>query len=257
MIRFEEDLHQRLALVSAQLDQQLQWREDLLAMLVHDMRSPLQVLSSTFSLLDMEGLLGPQERQELLRSAQKNANTLAEMVQMILDTNQLDRGELSLQMRPFQIGPWAKAIMENIHPLADAKGVILGLDISPQVSVLWADEGLLQRVVLNLLNNALKFTGKDGKVRLMIDPSLKSGHVELRVRDTGIGIRNEFLPRIFDRYTQVDKRDRRGAGLGLYFCRLVVEAHGGTIRAFSQSGAGTTMTVDLPLRPPFSITGMD
>jgi signal transduction histidine kinase len=113
--------------------------------------------------------------------------------------------------------------------------------------MLFCDGDLIVRVLQNLLSNAIRFTPSGGRIRL--DAALvKPGWAQFRVRDTGVGIASEALPYIFERYYRGNIHDRRSNGIGLYFCRLAVEAHGGTIRADSQVGVGTTITLIVPLR---------
>jgi signal transduction histidine kinase len=118
------------------------------------------------------------------------------------------------------------------------------------VKIVWGDKTLLGRVVQNLVGNASKFSPRGGKINVSITLAPNGKDLELRVRDTGAGMSAAALPYIFDRYYQARDGDRRGAGLGLYFCRLTSEAHQGSIRAASQIGSGTTITLVLPLFMP-------
>lgn len=250
MIRFEEELHQRLSAATARLNQQLKWRENLLATLVHDMRTPLQALAGGLQLIEMAGdKLDAAKQARLLEGARRGANNLNEMIQLILDSNRLDEGELVLEWQAIEPQPWLDDIVQALHPLAEAMGLTLESQVHPAVPLMWGDGSLLRRVIQNLVGNAVKFTPKGGKISIIIAPSPRPDHIEIRVRDTGTGMRPEILPQIFDRYYQGNKEDHKGYGLGLYFCRLAVEAHGGVIQAASQVGSGTTISVILPNEP--------
>lgn len=131
------------------------------------------------------------------------------------------------------------------------------MTIDPQIGSIWSDTSLVQRVLDNLLTNAIKFTPQAGIVRLAAAVDVPTQHVTITVRDTGRGIPAHAQQRIFDRLGQVSEHDgRSGSGLGLYFCRLAVEALTGTIQVYSEVGRGSTFTVTLPRQPSPRITGM-
>lgn len=127
--------------------------------------------------------------------------------------------------------------------------IVLRRRIDPELGVLWGDPLLLRRVIQNLVANALKFTPGGGEILVSAGFSARRDMIELRVRDSGSGMAPQVLQQVFERHYQADEHDRRGSGLGLYFCRLVAETHGGAIRADSQLGSGTSITFSLPLRP--------
>ena len=141
--------------------------------------------------------------------------------------------------------------LEPLQVLLDSLQQRVNVTIDERVRVLWGDTNLLCRVLQNLIGNANKFTPPGGRIDIGVTLDPKGSLIELRVRDTGSGIAPAALPYIFDRYYQAKEGDRRGSGLGLYFCRLALEAHNGSIRAASQLGGGTTITALLPTRPKF------
>lgn len=247
LIRFEEELHQRLMHTRQQLEQQMRWREDLLAMLVHDLRNPLQAVDLVFDLLQMPEILSREQLADACKLGTSSVQHMRSQVQLILDTNQLAEGELQLDVRRHDPAVWLQTALQACQLQAQSDGVTLETQV--HVPLLYVDSELLGRALVNLVSNSLKYTPRQGTVLVTLAPAPKQGWVELRVRDTGRGIAAADVPRIFDRYNQGQRNDRRGYGLGLYFCRLVAEAHGGTIRATSEVGTGTTITLTLPSLP--------
>ncbi len=255
LIRFEERLHQQLHTMTALLNEQLRWREDLTATLVHDMRSPLQGLSMSIEMLSLVDKFDQETLTHMLAVAKRSTAGLTSLVQLILDTNQLTAGQLLVSWQPMYPAAFLAEALEPLQAVFQASDQRLEVWCDERVKILWGDKTLLSRIVQNLVGNASKFTPRGGEVniRIMLAPSGKE--LELRVRDTGAGMSPTALPHIFDRYYQASNDDRRGTGLGLYFCKLAIEAHHGSIRAASQVGSGATMTIVLPLVPPGSAVG--
>lgn len=253
MIRFEEQLHRSLRQTSNQLDQQLRWRDDLTATLVHDMRVPLQGIVLSLDMLARGRAFDQSTLDELLMIVQRDADLLSTMVQLIADTNQLAAGQIGVH---WQLLDTERLVEESLGPLRHQfmrQQHELSVRIDRRVRALWGDAVLLGRVLQNLLGNAAKFTPSGGQISISIAPVLGGTRIELTVRDNGPGIASTVLPYIFERYYQGSTRDQRGSGLGLYFCRLATEAHGGSIRADSQPGEGTAITLSLPARPPLAL----
>jgi CheY-like chemotaxis protein len=149
--------------------------------------------------------------------------------------------------------------MEGVKPTAETKGVKLEKVIDRLVGLISGDPGRLQQVLWNLLTNAIKFTPKGGKVRVLAEAM--QSHVEISVSDNGEGISRDFLPHVFERFSQAEgsaKRKHRGLGLGLSIVKSLVEMHGGTVRAYSHGeGQGATFTIQLPLHAPKSSEGAE
>ena len=249
MIRFEEHLHQALKATSTALSDQMLWRDDLLATLVHDMRTPLHGLVMTMNLLETWDPHDSAVWTQLFVTAKNSINSLYNLTQMLLDTNQLAAGKLPVMwqaMRPQEIVEEAFSAVESLIRSDQQE---FDIQYDPHVQIIWGDKSLLVRVMQNLLGNAVKFTPARGHITVGITKSPQSDFIELRVRDTGTGIPSSALPSLFERYYQSERNDRRGNGLGLYFCRIAIEAHGGSIRATSQLGVGTTITITLPSSP--------
>jgi rsbT co-antagonist protein RsbR len=252
LIRFEEQLHQRLLTTTRALEAQLRWRDDLLAMLVHDLRQPLQGISTALHLLDTAA---DGEAAPLRAIARHSTEQLQDHLQRLLDTSQLEAGQLRLQWQRLHPASLLELTLAPFVAQAQEAGIDLTTEVDGEVERLWADAALLQRVIQNLVGNALKFTTAGGQINVRVRRAPEGAALELRVRDTGIGMTPSQVAHVFERYYQGTDGDRRGSGLGLYFCRLVAEAHGGRIRADSQVGVGTAITLSLPLRPPTAALG--
>jgi signal transduction histidine kinase len=247
MIRYEEELHRQLVVTTDALNAQLRWRDDLLAVLVHDLRTPLQSVMTALQMLDLPA---NSDNEDIRRIAFRGAEQLENEIQLVLDTSKIEAGQFRIRWRQLQGMAFLEAAVLSLRPLAQSYQVTMDVKSALMEDLFWGDGEVLQRVLQNLVGNALKFTPQGGRIEVLLQPAPQQGRVELRVRDTGTGISSNKLKHIFERYYQVEEGDRRGTGLGLYFCRLAVEAHGGTIRAESQLGNGTAMMVTLPLRPP-------
>ncbi|MGQ9808249.1 MAG: ATP-binding protein [Armatimonadota bacterium] len=238
----------RQALEKLQLETRV--REDLTHMLVHDLRTPLTGIITSLQTLQM-GILGEldKDQQEMIDFAVADGQRLLEMVNQILDVAKLEAREMKLRLEPVDLCELAESALRVVKPLADESGI--KLKQSCNGVRLNVDQDLMRRVLVNLLGNAVKFTPKDGEVSVETAPA-EDGMAHLVVRDTGYGIPESDLQRIFDKYAQVKGQKKAGpsTGLGLTFCRLAVDAHGGRIWAESELGKGTQMHILLPLRGP-------
>jgi signal transduction histidine kinase len=235
-------------------------RDDMTEMLVHDLRSPLTAVMGTVDLMkhpfeqrDTEGF----ERLRLM--AQQNSHRILHIVNQLLDISKLESGQLPLQPRAMDVETLFQEVQLRFTPLATEAQIRLELEIAPNLPALHADPALISRVLDNLLDNATKFTPDGGRVWLWArcDPELAPEGILVGVSDTGPGIAPEAWPRLFTKFQQVTTIEgrRSGTGLGLAFCKLAVEAHGGRIWAESEAGEGSTFLVALPTeqrakRPP-------
>jgi signal transduction histidine kinase len=249
MIRYEEALQRSLSATNRAYEAQLAWRDSISQTLVHDLRTPLQSLVMALDILEQSDDYDAHARAATLGIARRTLIQMQELVQMLLDTDQLEAGQLAVQWQPIDVDQLITLALAPLLPLIDDAGLRVERASSPTPQLLWGDLLLLMRVLQNLIGNAVKFTRPGGTISIEFSRDPAAAQVELRVRDTGAGIAPGALPFIFDRYRQAERNDRRGAGLGLYFCRLAVAAHGGSIRADSQLGVGTTISLRLPGRP--------
>lgn len=234
------------------LQRETKVREDLTHMLVHDLRTPLTGVLTSLQTLQM-GTLGDldEDQKEMVDFAVSDSQRLLEMVNQILDVAKLEAGEMQLRLERVPMSDLAESACRVIKPLADESGINLTYDCNGLEAQV--DTELMRRVLVNLLGNAVKFTPRDGSVRVMAMSSDEEGMAHIVVSDTGYGIPEQDLPRIFDKYAQVKggkKVKGPSSGIGLTFCRLAVDAHGGRIWAESQMGEGTQMHIVIPQDGP-------
>ena len=196
------------------------------------------------------GMVASDKLPRTFETIERNTTSLAKMVEDILDVSRVVTGKMRLNMQPVELPLVVHDAVATVTPAADAKGIRLETTVDPQVGAVSGDPDRLRQVVWNLLSNAVKFTPKRGRIQVRVERVNSS--VEIVVSDTGIGIRADFLPHIFERFRQADSRSAReqaGLGLGLAIVRNLVELHGGAVHATSGGeGQGATFRVRLPLR---------
>jgi len=241
-----------LALENAQLYENVQdasrLKDDFLASLSHELRTPLNAIVGYVRMLQA-GMLPPEKRQKAIDTVARNATSLTQIVEDVLDISRIVSGKIRLNVQPVDLPTVVRDAIEAIAPAADAKGVRLETVIDPHAAPISGDPERMQQVLWNLLSNAVKFTKREGKVQIRLERV--NSHVEVIVSDTGIGISPEFLPHVFERFRQAEggtTRERGGLGLGLSIARQLTEMHGGTIDAASAGlDQGATFCVKLPL----------
>jgi len=226
-------------------------RDDLTGMIVHDLRTPLTSLLSGLQALRFVGGRPPDE-QEILDNAIGGGETLLGMVNDLLDISKWESGSLVLDKQPIQPAAVIEYALAQTAPLARRNGLRVARNIPSDLPVVEADPDLLRRSLTNLLGNAVKFTPRGGIVTISAshDPAEKG--VVFAVGDTGEGIPAHQVRRIFDKFGQVESRKagrRMSTGLGLTFCKLVAEAHGGRIWVESKLGKGSRFLFTIPLLP--------
>jgi PAS domain S-box-containing protein len=223
-------------------------KDEFLAVLSHELRTPLNAIVGYTRLL-RGGILAADKAGRALETLERNATWLTQIVEDVLDVSRIVAGKIRLDVQPVELQLIVDNAVATVQPAADAKGVRLQTLIDPRVGPVSGDPGRLQQVVWNLLSNAVKFTQKPGRVQVRLERV--NSHVEIVVSDTGIGIRPDFLPYVFERFRQGDAGTTRktgGLGLGLAIVRHIVEMHGGTVDASSAGdGQGATFRVRLPM----------
>jgi signal transduction histidine kinase len=236
----------------AQAEAAVATREELLAIVSHDLRNPLSSIVTSASTLErtpLEGQVGERVRkfsQIILRSADR----MARLISDLLDLAQIQAGGLSLSPIAQDVAALVGEGIEMLLPLAIQKKLKLDGSVSAGLEVRCDRERVLQ-ILSNLVGNALKFTPAGGSI--LIDARAIEEEAVFSVRDTGQGISDEALPRIFDRFWQAQKKSHAGIGLGLSIVKGVVEAHGGRLWVESKVGAGTTFYFTLPLVEPLPL----
>lgn len=229
--------------MSAQVQAAQQAQQDFVANISHDLKTPLTSIQG-FSQAIIDGTAKDPARAAAV--IHEEAGRLNRMVIELTDLARLQAGRMSMQVAPVDLGALAGAVAERLSVVAQKKGVALHIETPAQPPIA-GDGDRLARVVTNLVSNAINYTPAGGQI--WVTTRLRGGGVELEVRDTGIGIPPEELPRIFERFYQVDKArgPRRGTGLGLAIVHEIVSAHGGRVTAASAGvNQGTTFTVWLP-----------
>jgi len=187
--------------------------------------------------------------QRASASIERSARSQARLIDDLLDVSRIVSGKLLLDLGPVDLAATVREAVDAARPSADAKALELTLDIDPGIGSVYGDAGRLQQVVSNLLSNAVKFTPHGGRVSVALERADR--RAQLTVGDTGIGIRPDVLPHLFNRFVQADSsvtRTHGGLGLGLSIVRHLVEIHGGSVQAESPGeGQGATFRVTLPL----------
>ena len=220
------------------------------ATLSHELRTPLNAILGWAHIL-RTGKLDPERTARAFETIERNAQVQAQLISDILDISRIISGKLRLEFRPIQLIAVVQAAVEAIRPTAEGKKIHIEIKLASIQETVSGDPDRLQQVFWNLLSNAVKFTPEGGRVAVAVD--LVDSNVEIKVSDTGIGIRPDLLPYIFEYFRQGDSaasRSHGGLGLGLALVRNITEMHGGTVRAESEGeGHGATFTVTIPLQP--------
>jgi PAS domain S-box-containing protein len=250
-------------------------KDEFLATLSHELRTPLNAMLGWTQLLRTRKL-DEATTVRAIETIDRNTKSLATLIEDVLDVSRIITGKLRLDVRPIELVPVIEAAIDAVRSAAEAKGIRIEYQLDALVGIVLADPDRLQQVAWNLLSNAIKFTPQGGKVEVQLEivdrlagwqvdgsnqpanlqPSTHAQPfnpcVQLRVSDTGKGISPDFLPYVFERFSQADSTTTRaygGLGLGLAIVRHLVDMHGGTVRAESSGeGQGATFIVNLPLR---------
>jgi signal transduction histidine kinase len=219
--------------------------DQFLATLSHELRSPLNVISGWINLLRDERL-PPDRRVQALDVVARNARVQTRLIEDILDASRIVAGKMRVEPRAVQLDVVVADCLEALRPQADAAGVALHAQLAP--ARVRGDAVRLAQVVHNLVGNALRYTSPRGRIDVTLEGDAHT--VTLRVTDDGAGISPDFLPHVFERFRQGERRraaGTKGLGLGLFIVRHIAQLHGGTITAASDGpGRGATFTLRLP-----------
>ncbi|WP_445302384.1 MULTISPECIES: PAS domain-containing protein [unclassified Microcoleus] len=233
-------------------DRANQIKDEFLAVLSHELRSPLNPILGWSKLLQ-QGKLDAAKTTMALETIERNARLQVQLIDDLLDISRILRGKLSLTVMPVDLSAVISEALETVRLAAEAKAIQIYTKILPSVGIVIGDAGRLQQVVWNLLSNAVKFTPHQGQVAITL--TLDETHAQIQVTDTGKGIRSDFLPYVFEHFRQEDGATTRkfgGLGLGLAIVQQIVELHGGTVTVDSfGEGQGATFTVRIPLAPRY------
>ena len=223
-------------------------KDEFLATASHELRTPLTAVVGWSRLL-RTGKLDAENSARALESIERNATLQTKLIDDLLDVSRIITGKLTLDRRPLEIAHVVSDAVNTVRPAADAKNIAIETSFDAEAEPVLGDANRLQQVVWNLLSNAVKFTPKNGRIEVALQRV--NSEVQVSVGDSGEGISSEFLPYVFDRFSQGDGKTTRphsGLGLGLSIVRQLVELHGGTVKAHSDGpGRGATFKLRLPV----------
>ncbi len=223
------------------LKEAMRIKTDFVSMVSHELRTPLAVIDGTTDLVlkDASGALNAKQKEQVSR-IKRNADRLIRLVNDVLNFQRLDAGMEKFHIREHDINNAAREVYDSLSPLAKEKKLKLVLDLDEEVPKTKFDRDRIVQVLTNLVNNAIKFT-EGGKVA--ITTGMKGGALHVSVRDTGCGIKEEDIPKLFARFERLSgsfTKDPGGTGLGLAISKNIIEKHGGRIWVESKTGRGST-----------------
>jgi signal transduction histidine kinase len=247
------DLGRSFRWMAEQLRELERLRAEFVSVASHELKTPLSVIKGYVSLLE-DGIYGevPEEQQKVLAAIGDQGDRLARLVQQLLDVSRFEAGGARLHIQPVALRSFLKDLAESFEPLAVQSEIDFRMEASPDLpDTVSVDPDRMNEVVGNLLSNAFKFTPRQGKIVLAAHRGMRQNDqaIVIEVTDTGVGIPPEKLPRVFEKFYQVENSAQPlsvGSGLGLAISKEIVEAHEGTITAESRVGRGTTFRVIIP-----------
>lgn len=250
-----EDLGTTFQQMAGSLTKLEMMRNDLTHMIVHDLKMPLSTMMATLDSLILGdfGALGKGQVQ-FVQIARRSGQEMLLLIQNLLDVGKMEEGQLKLHKERFAPRGWAENVLSSFRPIVESAQKKLTLSIGPDLGPIEGDIALLSRVLANLISNALRYTPQlmgEVEVSLYADGAC----LAVQVRDNGEGISEEDQKHIFEKFVQGEAPPagiRTGVGLGLTFCKMMVEAHGGRISVFSQPREGSLFTLHLPMQEPFA-----
>ncbi len=225
-------------------------REDLTAMLLHDLQSPLSNILSSLELLRLE--IPQDENQEvesILEIAIRSSRRLQDLIRSLLDISHLEAGHPITNLNEFALPPVIREAMHLVGPALERRRVRFEKNFSEPLPSAYGDEEMICRVLINLLDNSARHSPDDGIISLYIEDMATDGTLLVSISDQGPGVAPEYREAIFQKYERGEKSDpdsTKGFGLGLAFCRMAIEAHGGRIWIEDAPGGGARFSFTLP-----------
>lgn len=223
-------------------------RTDFVANASHELRTPLTAIKGFAETLLDGALADPQTSRKFVSIIDQEAERLIRLVEDLLDLAKLEAEKMEMEKRPLSLSSLVAEVVLELQPRMHKGGLTLEVDVSPDLPQILGDSGWLHQVLLNLLDNSIKYTPSGGRIK--VGAWLEGNEIKVEVDDTGVGIPQKDLPRIFERFYRVDKARSRqlgGTGLGLSIVKHVIEKHGGKIGIKSEEGKGTKVWFTLPL----------
>jgi signal transduction histidine kinase/ActR/RegA family two-component response regulator len=240
--------HKRAEAVLQETDRR---KDEFLAILAHELRNPLAPLRNALHVLRLASP-NPETLEHTRGIMERQVQQMVHLIDDLLDISRITRGKVELRKERVELAAAIQDALEACRPLIEAAGHDLAVSLPPEPIVLDADPTRLAQVFSNLLNNAAKYTPRGGSIRLTAER--QGDEVVVKIRDTGIGIPADMLPRVFEMFTQVDRsleRSQGGLGIGLSLVRGLIELHGGSVEARSEGpGRGSELLVRLPVHAP-------
>jgi PAS domain S-box-containing protein len=229
-----------------------QLREDLTHMLVHDLRSPIVTIRGGIDMIDsMLHSDDTEDLEEMVQIARRGSDQLLDMINELLDISKLESGEMPLKKNPTNLVEIYQDVYEQISPLAKQSEITVRTNFSPGLPMVNCDSGLIKRTIHNILDNGIKFSSNKSMIKVTAkSDGQRDGHIIFTISDQGPGIPEEYREKIFQKHetgTSSTKGRRIGTGIGLYFCKLAVEAHQGQIWVESEIGLGSIFSFRLPI----------
>ena len=222
-------------------------RRELIANVSHDLRTPLAIMQGYVETMLMKNEhLSHEEREGYLKTVLGSSEKLSNLISQLFEYSKLEAKQIEPQKEPFFISELVQDVFQKYQILAKEKDISIFLNMPKDLPLVFADVGLVERVIQNLMDNAIKFTPEKGHIQLDLTP--KQNHVEIKVADNGPGIPEDMQSHIFERYHQADRKAQQsnGAGLGLAIVKKILELHDATIRVQSRLNEGTTFMFQLP-----------
>lgn len=220
-------------------------KERLTQMIIHDLKNPLTGVKANIEIVGMEDL---GETRECLDAAQRSCDILFNMIQDLLDISKMEEGKLTLTLETLPLEEIVRPAVREVEVPANAEDKTVEIDLPADIPRFQADRNLIYRTLSNLLVNAIKHTGRGGAITVRARE--ENERLRIEVIDTGHGIPEDYKEKIFEKFAQIESRQRTGTGLGLTFCKMAVESHGGHIWVESEEGKGSTFIFTIPLKQP-------
>jgi two-component system phosphate regulon sensor histidine kinase PhoR len=222
-------------------------RQEFVANVSHELKTPLTSIKGYVETLLEGALEDPAHNREFLKIIEEHAKNLTLLIDDVLDLSAIEAKRMDYRFEPVSLAEVTERILKGLAPMAKTKGVRIENQLTDRLPKVRADKDKLAQILMNLIDNAIKFNKANGRVD--ISARTANGNLEVSVKDTGVGIAPEDLPRVFERFYRADKahsHEVAGTGLGLAIVKHLVEAHQGTVTAESQPGQGSTFSFTLP-----------
>lgn len=230
-------------------EQKERLKMDLVSALAHDIKNPLGIIMGYAEVMadQLAGRNAEKENIDTLDRIQESAQRIVNLVTGFLEASKAEAGKISVEQRPVEINALIREVAQQQMGELRKKNISIDVDLDESIPMIIGDKAQLDRVLWNLVGNAIKFTPAGG--RITVSSKRDDGHVRVAVKDTGIGIPKEELPLLFSQFRRLKGSAKvEGTGLGLFIVKTIIEAHKGTVQAESQDGEGSTFTVKVPIR---------